>query len=524
MKWRVFAIGCAVAVSTVTGTLAATAGDPADAREVAAIRARSPHAAELLEQGEALVAGGRTKEAEALFKEAHTEDPEGSILWRRDCEALVAMGQRDEAAKACATAVGAWRSSANLLALVKALVDGPSPPTTVRLAQALQIVAHEHHFGPSITAAAAACEIAESIGDNVMLQGCAQELQRINPDHPATLEALSRLDVRCPPWRFWLGWGAILAAILATLVHALAHKLRGLRSRRAGVVVVAMVSVAIGSWTRAAAADPREDPNNWLSKIHIDEQHPDSSMPTEAQRNADPLEFGYWLQDIALKGEHASKRGNHAAAARFYEALVKAVPDRSIGYVKACEEYEATGDLEQAINRCGQALLVDGARVSDYTHFVRLVLSKPGKLTDKDAGALAQVLSHMREDPAGQPFVDDLECQVGTRTTNVAELKECTAGLAARAPKDPKTISYEWALAAASGDARAAEALLAQASAAGVAPASIEQMKKETASLRMRSALRTTAFTAAIGLLLAGIVVAVRTLLARRRLAIPAVS
>jgi hypothetical protein len=106
---------------------------------------------------------------------------------------------------------------------------------------------------------------------------------------------------------------------------------------------------------------------------------------------------------------------------------------------------------------------------------------------------------------------------VGARTSNVAQLKECTAALTARAPNDPKTISYLWALAMADGRTGDADDLVRRASAAGVAPEDIQRMKKATADAAMKRSLRVTALTVGIGLLLAGIVVAVRALWARRR-------
>ena len=101
-------------------------------------------------------------------------------------------------------------------------------------------------------------------------------------------------------------------------------------------------------------------------------------IPSEAERNADPLEFGYWIQDVAAKAARASKNGDHLTAARLYGALGKAVPDRAVNFVKMCEEYEALGDLAKAADACGDALLRDGARVSDYSRFVHLMLTKPG--------------------------------------------------------------------------------------------------------------------------------------------------
>ncbi len=516
MKTR-YALVASAIVGCSTSDVSAAPPDGVDQRELVAMRAQSPHAAELYDKGEALAAAGNRKDAEALFKQSHTEYPDASIPWRRDCEMLIDLGQRKDAITACSYAVGVLRSGANQRALVSALVDGAANPTTIELSLALTIVAKEHHLGPSVTAAAAACDIAERIGDQVMLQGCTQELRRLAPNDPATGKALSVLAARCPPWRFWSGWGPILAAIVLTLGHALWGLARKWRSRRAGIAALAAIAVALASWPGAADAEEQKRSSNWLSKRPVDDENPESNIPSEKERDADPLEFGYWLQDVALKGEHASKRGNHASAARFYEALSNAVPDRAIGFIKACEEYEALGDREKAIDRCGAALLRDGLRVQDYTHFVHLVVGRPGRLSEKETAALAQVLQHMKDDPAGHAAVDDLECEVGAKTSNVAQLKECTAALMARAPADRRTISYRWALAIADGQTGEADDLIRQAVSAGVAPAEIEKMKKETAGAAMKRSLRVGALTVAIGLLVAGIVLVARSLLARKR-------
>jgi tetratricopeptide (TPR) repeat protein len=519
VRARATVVASALAVSTTAYAAAAPARDPIDEREIAAMRAGRPHVEALLDEGEALADAGRMAEAESLFRQSHAEYPYASFLWRRDCEALTALGRRDEAILACSSAVGAFRSGVNVRALVSALVDGPAPPTITELSLALTIVANEHKKGPSLTVAAAACDIAQRIGDDVMLRECAQALERTAPDDPATWRARSVLDARCPPWRFWAGWGGMIGLVTVTIGHALGRKARRFRSRQARLAVVAplsLVSIALASWPGGARAEEPARSTSWLSTRPVDDQHPDSNIPTEKERNADPLQFGYWLQDVALKGEHASKRGDHAAAARFYDTLAKAVPDRAVGFVKACEEYESLGDREKAIDRCGDALLRDGLQVKDYTHFVHLVVGKRGPLSAAETASLASVIAHMKDDPSGRPFADDLECEVGARTDNLAQLEECTTALAARAPDDPKTISYLWAKAAAEGNTGDADRLIQRASAAGVGPEDIQRMKSVTGRRAMWRAVRTSAFAVALALFVGGIVLAIRALLSRR--------
>ena len=507
------------------------ARDVIDERELQAMRSTQPHAVELLEQGEAKASAGSLAEAESLFRQAHAEYPDGAILWRRDCEMLAALGRRPEAIQACTSAMSQAHTNTNFRALASSFVDGPAPPSAADLTLAILVTAAERHRGLSPAVAAAACDIAERIGDIAMLQRCTEDLERLDPGDPATQKAERILASRCPPWRFWLGWGAIAAALGGTLGHAVARFVRR-KSRRTGAVAVVGVALVL-SMARIAGADepapapapaaaapaPSASASQWLSKWAVDDAHPDSNIPSEKDRNADPLQFGYWIQDVALKGEHASKRGDHVAAAKLYEALAVAVPDRATGFLKACEEYEAAGMFDKAINACADGLLRDGLMAKDYIHFVHLVVSRPGKLGDKETAALANVLAHMREDPAGKPFVDGLECEVGSRTSNVAQLKECTNALAARAPDDAKTIVYQWDLAVAEGNAGEAEELMRRGRAAGVSSEDGANMKAATDRMAMDRAVRTTLITVAVGLVVSALYLALTALSRRKRLA-----
>jgi hypothetical protein len=450
---------------------------------------------------------------------AAAADPgDASLAWRRDCEALTALGRRSEAVLACSRALETVRSGDNVRALVSALVDGPTPPTSAELALALAVTATERDKGGAVTSAAATCDIAERIGDLPMLQRCADELRRIAPDDPATGKAESALSAACPPWRFWGGWSLVAVALAATLGHAGRRSLARRRAMVARLPAAAALSAALLAPAVTARADePEPQRRTGLSRWPVDDAHPESSIPSDKDRDADPLQFGYWLQDVSWKAEIASKRDDHAAAARYYRALGLAVHDRAVAFVKACEEYEALGDRDQAIEMCGQALLRDGLTVKDYDHFVHLVLGQTRPLTDKETFALAQVLDHMREDPAGRDVVDDLECQVGARTSNVAQLRECTAALAARSPDDPRTISYLWALAVAEDDGSGAEVLVERARTAGVAPQDVERMSHTTQTSVWHRRVRTVLVVVAFCLLAAAMAVAGRAVAARRR-------
>ena len=473
----------AIIAFSLAFTLPATAAvrrSAGDERQVAEMRTSFPEVLALLERGEALASAGSLDEARALLQKADEQAPYFTLIRRRNCEVLTALGRRQEAVAACTHALEDSRSNIDERALVRALVDGPKAPGPEDLSRALTLTSFERRRSPGMPATAAmACEIAESLGDGAMLQHCTEELERIAPDDPELPRANRALSPQCPPWRFWGGWLAIAVAATVTLMHALR---RGpLRSRTLGAAgAAAFVWLVVSGVARADESPPDVPPSTgWLSKRPVDDQHPEDGIPTESERNADPLEFGYWLQDVALKAERADKRGDHAAALRFYATLAKAVPDRAVAYSKMCNEYEALGDVEKATSACGDALLRDGVRLGDYTHFVRLIVSKPGKLGEKEVAALGNVIQHMRDDPQGQGAVDEIECEVGVRTSNVAQLRECTTALIARAPNDPKTVTYQWALAIQEGKFDDADRLVERASTLGV---HVEAMRQATAA------------------------------------------
>jgi tetratricopeptide (TPR) repeat protein len=512
-------LACGLALGEVPAAWAAAARDPLDEAEVQAMRAASPHAAELLEKGERLAAAGDFMQADALFLEGQREYRIGSLLSRRDCEAKTALGLRNDAIQACTQAIRSSRSDPNIRALVRAFVDGPRPPSPSDLFSALGLVSADRARAPDEpTAAAAACDIAERIGDGVMLQRCAEELERIAPKDPATARAESLLSVQCPPWRFWGGWLALVVAIVVTVGHAIRRLVRRWPKRSSVVAAAALAAALCSLVGRSAAAEGEPDvpQHGWLSKWSIDETNPSAHIPSEKDRNAEPLQFGYWLQDVIWKGHHASKKGDHAAAAKLFGALADAVPDRAIGFTLSCEEYETLGDLDHAINACGQALLRDGVLVKDFAHFVQLVLVKPGPLEKKEKDKLAEVLAHMRADPAAQGFVDDLECQVGVRASNVAELRECTAALAVAAPDSPKVLVYQWNLAIEEREFALARGFMDRAGAAGLAPEKLAEMRKVTSACEKWYWTQIALVVFAVALLLGGSWLAARAVRRRR--------
>ncbi|HEX4445513.1 MAG TPA: hypothetical protein VH044_02205 [Polyangiaceae bacterium] len=505
-----------------------------DAQEVEGLRARSPRTVDALERGEALAIVGSLEEAHHVFEQAESENRDASIVWRRDCEVLAVLGQRDAATEACNMATQNRRSDLNLRATIRALGSGPEAPKPMELFVALTLAQERIHRGNAdAVIMGAECELAESVGDAHMLEQCTNALRAIAPEQPTTRRLLGRLAAMCPPWRFWLGWGAIAVAVAATLAHLVSRRRRAMPGgggRSAAVVAAGLLAwTALSFCAGAARADDdppdtvgRLAPGAGLSKWPVNDEDPASSIPSEKDRNAEPLQFGYWIQDLVSKAEHAAKHGDHKAAAKYWAALTVAVPDRAVSFEKLCEEYSAMGDHDQAIDACGQALLRDGLTVADYARFVHVVLDKPGPLAPKEITALGNVLDHMKTEDAGKDVANELECEVGVRTSNLKQLKECTAALAATAPDDPKTISFRWALAVQEDKYSDARTLIEQAKTKGIGPDSIESMQRVTDDGASHYRKRIMLWLVFAALALAGGVAATRALGSRRRAPQPA--
>jgi tetratricopeptide (TPR) repeat protein len=474
-----------------------------DIADVGRLSSTHPAARELLEKGEAAALAGNLDEAFAAFHQAAAQAPESPILARRECQALALLGRRSEAVQSCLRAVRNGGAAVDLRAMVGALMSGENPPTTGEVAQAMRFARRARDMmAQEPWGYAAECDIAARIGDVEMREGCLKELRRVAPGHYETVRAEAAAAPLGLTWGVWAGWAAIFALGAGTVGHAAWSAVR-LRASRSRTLAAAAILLALGggltvsetAHAQAAGAGSADEPSagapgaaapragssgrpagTMLSEWPVDDNDPESSVPTPQRRERNPLQFGYWLMDITYKAAQATRHGDHLAAIKYYKALVKAVPDRSVSFTRLCESYEAAGDQRNAAQTCSLALTRPGVTLQDYSHYFSVVLAKKGPLTDADIDALSKVLQHLREDPVGRDIVDDLDCQLAVRLEDVSRLEACTAALAAKAPNDPRTISFEWALALKHGNAREAAALIERARSTAMKPEGIDQM------------------------------------------------
>jgi hypothetical protein len=369
-----------------------------------------------------------------------------------------------------------------------AVVDGKSPPQFADLVDAVvkaDIAVKLHPKEP--WGYSARCHIAARIGDPDMLETCLADARRVAPAHEETKALLAFTSPR-ESALVWLGRVLVALMFAGTLAHALARRARLRRKSEARaaaaplVSLVALVCLSVIS-SRPAWSAPLQPPGDQLSEFKIDPANPVASVPDANAQNSKPIEFGYFLQDMLVEAERAVKRGDHEAAAKYYLGLMKAVPDRAYAYGKACEQFEILNDRRRALETCRVAVTQGDPSVADFDRLVRLIAHKGQPLTADDRKELGEIEAHLGSIKDGGIGPAYVHCQVALALEDKAGLKTCTAALHTVAPNDPRTISFEWALAIQNRDHAGADALIERAKKAGVSPEGIATMERTTRNI-----------------------------------------
>jgi hypothetical protein len=198
----------------------------------------------------------------------------------------------------------------------------------------------------------------------------------------------------------------------------------------------------LGRWAAFAALVAVSAPAAAEVRFLIDDHNPEASLPDEAQREAHPRALRQLQRELIGRGDAASQRGDHLAAARYYSALAQVVPAGSLPYARLCHALEVLGEREGAIDACADALARDGVTVDDFMHYVRLILGKPGALGPLDRRNVDAQIALLAGLPGGGRAAAQLQCELGTRVGDPALLGWCTSAQAA----DPLTRVYQTAV------------------------------------------------------------------------------
>jgi hypothetical protein len=274
-------------------------------------------------------------------------------------------------------------------------------------------------------------------------------------------------------------------------------------------------------------------PGDLATSYQVNDDDPIKSIPTPEQRDANPLEFGYFLQDLIARAEGAFEKKDWARSVKYYEALARTSPDAAISFSRLCVGYAELGRIEIAAGNCGRAIERGGARVIDHLRFAGLTLAKPvfGTKDAEDVEAsLAHVRAHIAQaaqtasakvpSPAPAPSasgarskedikrdflarqearlaalgkkeadpprtadlateVEVFACKVGIRLRDAARLDRCLVALREQKAKEALLLPFEWANALLRKDQARAVALLARAKSLGLPASTLEAMQAE---------------------------------------------
>lgn len=215
-----------------------------------------------------------------------------------------------------------------------------------------------------------------------------------------------------------------------------------------------------------------EDP-----EVAIDDANPMAALGTEQDRAANPLRTGAVLMEILERADAALTAGDGARAARYFEAVVSAVPEQALGHRKLCEARSLAEDFDGALRACRGALERPGATVEDHLRHLALLVIRPTQPSSEDIEAADRSLAHIEEQQAITPDVLDLSCQLAQRLSDQARLAACVQRLEAIAPRDSRTAAYGWALALRTHDEAAAQAAFERARALQHDPQKLDKMR-----------------------------------------------
>jgi hypothetical protein len=484
----------------------------------------SPAAMSHVEAAEAAAKAGRFTQADELVARARDDAPTAVYPTRVGCRIAIKGKNRELALKLCQIAL--LQSAGYLEDVRNRIVAGVSadfettPDMSELVTVAIMTKAGLDRERDGAWANSGRLELGRRLGDRSAVEFSLAQMQRFAPDDAVTKESHEAAFTRAPIW-IWALRLLFLGLIIVTVSHVLVRRRNGLRgvsattvpsAPLAGALVVALSVLAIAP--RALAADPQRGPERL--RFFFNEDDPDSTVPSPDDQIQDPLQFGYYLQDALEAAQKAAKDGDHARAARDYGAIAKAVPQRALAWSKQCEQLELAGDLQGALTACSAACTRDGVTLADYKHTVKLLLSHPGPLTADDHTKLNAIIEHLSTVKEAPAAVDQVRCEVALRETDIPALQRCTDSLGKLAPKDPQTISFQWALAVSKQDRSGARLLVERAKKLGMAPAAVAKMEDATDAMGALSRGTKAMLGALVAVLAIGVILVRRVTTARR--------
>lgn len=243
----------------------------------------------------------------------------------------------------------------------------------------------------------------------------------------------------------------------------------------------------------------------------VDHDNPRGSMPTEAERAANPAGFDLWVSEVRGSAEAAEAARDWPKAVTYYQALSFAQPNTAWAFTKLCDIHEAgLRDGQQAEHYCWAALKREDATLADRYHFLDLAFALQvselrAGVKVKRAQMLQAVLEELRveasKDPnatpaapatgatARLPIAQQREvyaCRLAASVESQVALEECLKNARAANVPQRSLWPFEWVLFRARNDATGSAAVERAAKEAGLSGADLARLA--TGELRVEGA------------------------------------
>jgi tetratricopeptide (TPR) repeat protein len=247
----------------------------------------------------------------------------------------------------------------------------------------------------------------------------------------------------------------------------------------------------VAVWFAAAAshAQTSDYPPALNEKFKIDDRDPENHLPSKEEMDKNPLEWGYLLMTFDERAQIAIQRNNWEQALKYHRAAAKLVPDRAVSFALVCKDYEMLGKREEALEACGVAVALPGARLDYFVSFVHLVAQREGGVDAGEAKDALEAIAHLKANESTKLAAYELQCDLGLKMRDDALLDECSRELLVRAPKAPRPTTFAWALALQRGDTDLAKKLIDEARQKGASEASLTKMERATTAVVNGAAL-----------------------------------
>ncbi len=467
-------------VATFSQTARAHAQDDLtqeDHEGLAALSEADSGNADVLRRAQLAFARASWAEAAELYGSLPESDEGSRLPLRRRCQALTALGRREEALATCQRLLRlVVPNAADLQATVGALMLGDGRPTDEDLMAAQQMARRAEGIDPDgVWGHAARCAIAERVGDRAAAAACGARLRQLAPEH--FLAKRFGDAARSEPSRALQLF--LLAALGLGTLLTLAHALVTRRRVATGAMLAAALVMACPLPAFAQAFGIVEEPATGplYSGPPSEQQHAAESEVLAFKEEAKRLQE---LTDKIASAEAAIlERQDWQAGVSTYVEVVTLAPYCGKCWRRLCEGFGYLSEPVEGAHACRQAIASPDNNAWDRAMLVHHLLSGKSEAQPEVRAEARRYADEAVTMAPGERWGYDARCQLALRESDLPRLGACAKKLTELAPDDRKSLSLSFVVALGEQRFDAAEALIDRGEKGGLDAASVRAMRDE---------------------------------------------